>query len=302
MIGAAIGDAIGKQNEGLKREEIIERKLITDYGAAPPGSPGEKLNAGQYTDDTEEMLVLAQSLIDCNGFDPDDFSKKIAQWGKSMKYDPARSGLLGPSSSYAIDNLNAGVSWKESGSDVPSCGSAMRAAPIGLFFEDFDEVEEKAVLSSIPTHKSKSSIAGTVAVAVGIRSAVNGMDISEIIEQTCEKASRHDPELAEKIRLSYDLRDGAPDVVFSKVGTSFYVYDTVPSAFYCFSKHFNDPEKVIIEAVNAGGDTDSIGCIAGALCGAFHGIKCFPEKWMNGLQNMEFIRKTALILYRKKRP
>lgn len=302
MIGAAIGDALGKQNEGLRREEIIERGLITDYGTAPPGSPADKLAAGQYTDDTEEMLVLADSLIECNGFDPDNFSRKIARWGKNLKDDLSRCSLLGPSSSSAIDKLNSGVLWRESGSDVPSCGSAMRAAPIGLFFNDFDDVEEKAVLSSIPTHKNISSIAGAVAVAVAVRAAVYDMDISEIIDRTCEMTSRHDLDLCEKIKLACDLKNESSDLVFSRLGTSYYVYDTVPCAFYCFSKHLNDPEMMIIEAVNAGGDTDSIGCIAGALCGALHGIECFPEKWINGLQNMEFVRDISLMLYSKQRP
>jgi ADP-ribosylglycohydrolase len=62
MLGAAIGDALGKQNEGVRRKEILKMGYIKDYGRAPTGSPGEKLRAGQYTDDTEQMLVLAQSF------------------------------------------------------------------------------------------------------------------------------------------------------------------------------------------------------------------------------------------------
>ena len=62
MLGAAIGDALGKQNEGLGRKEILENGYVTDCGKARPGCPGEKLKAGQYTDDTEQMIVLAQSL------------------------------------------------------------------------------------------------------------------------------------------------------------------------------------------------------------------------------------------------
>jgi len=42
----------------------------------------------------------------------------------------------------------------------------------------------------------------------------------------------------------------------------------------------------MIEAVNAGGDTDSIACITGALCGARHGIGAFPERWIKGLENL----------------
>ena len=273
---------------------------IKDFGRAPIGSPGEKLRAGQYTDDTEQMLVLAQSLIACNGFDAKDFANRIAKWGVEVQNDLSRSLLLGPTSSSAIEKLNSGISWKESGSDIPSCGSAMRVAPIGLFYDSLEKVESNAVLSSIPTHKSKGAIAGAVAVAVAVRCALDGCDLSEIISQTCERASNHDIDLAKKIEQAFESRDELPDMVFARLGTSYYVYDTVPCAFYCFSRHFNEPEKAIIEATNAGGDTDSIGCITGVLCGALHGISSFPEKWITGLENKELIERIADRIYEKR--
>lgn len=46
MLGAAMGDALGKQNEGAKRSEILKRGCITDYGKAQTGCPGEKLKNG----------------------------------------------------------------------------------------------------------------------------------------------------------------------------------------------------------------------------------------------------------------
>ncbi|HEX7627514.1 MAG TPA: ADP-ribosylglycohydrolase family protein, partial [Candidatus Methanoperedens sp.] len=90
---------MGKQNEGVRREEILKMGYIKDHGRAPIGSPGERLRAGQYTDDTEQMLVLARSLIACNGFDAADFASRIAKWGTEVRNDPARSPFLGPSSS-----------------------------------------------------------------------------------------------------------------------------------------------------------------------------------------------------------
>src|SRR5512139_3852504 len=142
MLGAAIGDALGKQNEGLTRSKIQRRGYITDYGIANTGSPGDKLGAGQFTDDTEQMLILAQSLIECGGFDPEDFSKRLTRWGNDVISDPIRKSLIGPSSSISISRLNSGMSWKDSGSNIPSCGSSMRVAPIGLFYKDLNDVEK----------------------------------------------------------------------------------------------------------------------------------------------------------------
>ncbi len=303
MLGAAIGDAIGKQSEGLSIERILETGFKNYYGKAPEGSPGEHLKPGDYTDDTEQMLVLAESLIAFRGFDVNDFSKRLAQWGIEAMNDPVKRSLVGPASADAIRRLKAGVSWKDSGSDFPSCGSAMRAAPIGLFYEDPKEVESNAVLSSIPTHNSNSAMAGAVAVAVAAGYALLNMECIYIIEETCSRASKYDAGLASKIKQAFDRRKNEPEEVFYELGTSYFVYDTVPSAFFCFSKHFDEPEKAILTAVNAGGDTDSIGCITGALCGALLGASSLPEVWKTGLENRDLIEVTAERLYetRKKK-
>ncbi len=297
MLGAAIGDALGKQNEGFSRKDIPDR--VTDYGKTPKSCPGGKLRAGQYTDDTEQMIILAQSLIECGGFHVQDFAGRIARWGSDTLADPVRKSLIGPSSSVAIARLNSGVSWKDSGSDIPSCGSAMRVAPIGLFYKKLDDVESNAALSSLPTHKSKEAIAGAVAVAIGVRCALEDMDCFDIIKETAARASKYDIGLARKIELSYVKRDVEPDEAFAELGTSYLVYETVPSAVYCFSKHFEEPEEAVIEAINAGGDTDSIACITGALCGARHGVEAFPEKWVNGLENKELVEHLAAMIFEK---
>ncbi|TRZ87180.1 MAG: hypothetical protein D4R88_09695 [Methanosarcinales archaeon] len=299
MLGAAIGDAIGKQNEGLSRKDILSNGYIKDYGKVPAGCPGENLRAGQYTDDTEQMILLAQSLIKWNGFDAGDFAERIAQWGADALADPVRKDLVGPSSFAAVSRLNSGISWKNSGSRIPSCGSSMRAAPLGLFYSDLDEVEEKAALSSIPTHNSSGAIAGAVAVAVGVRCALDGIESPEIIKESSVRASKYDKDLGEKIGFSFEKRDEEPDKVFAELGTSYLVNETVPSAFYCFSRYFEDSEIAIIEAANAGGDTDSIACITGALCGARYGIDAFPERWIKGLENRDIVEHIAGMLFEK---
>ncbi len=299
MLGAAIGDALGKQNEGRSRKDILRRGFITDYGKAPSGCPGEKLRKGQYTDDTEQMILLAESLIERSGFDAADFASKIAGWGAGALADPVRNKLVGPSSSFAIARLNSGMSWKEAGSSIPSCGSAMRAAPVGLFYCDLDEVGTNAAQSSIPTHNSSGAIAGAVAVAAGVRCALEDLELPEMIKESSARASKYDKYLGKKIISSFKMRHEEPDKVFAELGTSYLVHETVPSAFYCFSRNFNEPEKAIIEAVNAGGDTDSIACITGALCGARHGMDAFPERWIKGLENREMVENIAGTIFTK---
>jgi ADP-ribosyl-[dinitrogen reductase] hydrolase len=45
-------------------------------------------------------------------------------------------------------------------------------------------------------------------------------------------------------------------------------------------RNFHD---CVIKAVNLGGDTDTTGCVAGGLAGAFYGMKSIPVDWIRQL-------------------
>jgi ADP-ribosylglycohydrolase len=174
----------------------------------------------------------------------------------------------------------------------------MRVAPIGLFYKDLDEVEKYAALSSIPTHNSNEAIAGAVAAAVGVRCALMNVDCADIINEACARASKYDGMVAEKIQAAFLKKDDEPEKTLEEIGTSYLVKETVPCAFYCFSRYFDQPEKGIIEAVNAGGDADSIACITGALCGARHSVEAFPNRWIVELENKEPVMDNAKMIFK----
>jgi len=51
-----------------------------------------------------------------------------------------------------------------------------------------------------------------------------------------------------------------------------------------------------VYAVGIGGDTDTVGAMAGAIAGAYHGIRTIPEQWWNSLENGEDGRDDILEL------
>ena len=36
--------------------------------------------------------------------------------------------------------------------------------------------------------------------------------------------------------------------------------------------------------VNRGGDSDTLGAITGAICGAYYGVEAIPTRWLENLQ------------------
>ncbi len=74
LLGGAVGDALGMPTEGYTAEEIQTRfGPIRDMLPAPEGHFHTGLEAGQFTDDTEETLILAESMIEACWF----FSRPI---------------------------------------------------------------------------------------------------------------------------------------------------------------------------------------------------------------------------------
>ena len=62
LLGLAVGDALGTTLE-FKRPGTFE-PIINIVGGGP-----FRLKPGQWTDDTSMALCLAESLIECRGFD-----------------------------------------------------------------------------------------------------------------------------------------------------------------------------------------------------------------------------------------
>ena len=294
-----MGDALGMQTEGMTPEEIKQKfNIVFDYGSGMPGSPNEKLRPGQYTDDTEQTLILARSIVEAGKFDPVLFSKKLVEHYAIILSKPGSNRGWGRTSLDSCRRLQSGTSWKESGGDSPTCGSSMRISPIGLLYPDnIDQLERTAVESSLPTHKHPESIAGAVAVASAVSLAITNTSPDIILKTAGRLAKKFDPMLGNKI-LSIEKMRYMPELnAFSTIGTSLMTKDVVPSAFYCFSKNPLDFSKAILTAINAGGDTDSIAAITGAISGAYLGIDAIPTKWLDGLENRDEVESLALELW-----
>ncbi|RZB32755.1 MAG: hypothetical protein AEth_00433 [Candidatus Argoarchaeum ethanivorans] len=80
----------------------------------------------------------------------------------------------------AIKNMLSGACWHDSGLNSDSCGSAMRAAPIGLLSSDIDQVVELATLSPRPIHTSTGDMAGAVAIALSVSINVRDVPLLEL--------------------------------------------------------------------------------------------------------------------------
>jgi poly(ADP-ribose) glycohydrolase ARH3 len=148
LLGLAIGDAVGAPYEGLTGTDIFYRfgapdRLVTNPDADPLF----------YTDDTEMMIGVAETLIECGCVVEERLCRAFAD-----NYHLERG--YGQGAERIIGRMIHGKDWRRLAETIFPGGSfgngaAMRVAPIGLLFgDDLDAVWEQARLSPsqrIPT-------------------------------------------------------------------------------------------------------------------------------------------------------
>ena len=77
LLGLAAGDALGTTVEFRPPGTFAP---VTDITGGGPFA----LNAGQWTDDTSMALCLAESLIECRGFDLADQLRRYVRWWRAI--------------------------------------------------------------------------------------------------------------------------------------------------------------------------------------------------------------------------
>lgn len=266
LLGTAVGDALGVPFE----TKLINNPALLEWdGKSYLGSEHHKLLPGQYSDDTQMSLMVAESLIEKHGFDPDDLSVRYVDWMTS-----GRARGWGKTTLMAIQNLVSGKHWSESGiAGSLGNGSAMRAAPFGVYFRnDLRSLVNICKIDSAITHASPDAEAGSIAIALAAAHAVNN-DTDRLLERIWEQLPNSK---VKNIIYSLDALISSDHITPAQglkiLGTKANVQETVPSVLYCFVK-FQKYQEAVVTAIKAGGDTDTTAAIVGALFGAKLGMK-----------------------------
>lgn len=268
LAGLAIGDAMGAPFEG----DPTPLRPVTEM----QGNGFRMRNAGHYTDDTLQAIAVAESLIHCRGFCQNDLMERLIS---GFKRYPE---FYGPTSRAVFELVQSGVSPDRAAEIVDmqrggsrSNGSVMRGAPVGIFFGG-TTVREVSVLCSQLTHHD--------ATAAECSAWVNQM-----VSDMCRGFSR-------TVAFSRALHRCNNDEVISTLG-AYHRSDPEPGLDALLATHasltvFMDSrsfEETIVRSVSLGGDTDTVGAIAGALAGAWSGIGAIPTRWLVKLQDSGMI-------------
>lgn len=278
LIGSAIGDSLGAQREGT-------------YGFREVTEPGPV-----YTDDTAMMIAVAESLIECNGFDGAHMARLFV---RSFEREPWRGYGAGPPRIFGM--IKSGRKWDENldrelydGGSFGN-GSAMRVAPVGLFYyNDPEKLRKVSCQSSRITHSHPLGMEGAALQACAVSLAIREeQDFPEKLKEFAgADVYRKKIDVLEKL---LDKKEDRERVV-RELGNGIEAFNSVPTAIFSFLASSSFKEAVIY-AVSLGGDTDTIGAMTGAIAGAWWGVDSIPPEWKENLEDRDYMEGLGMRIW-----
>ncbi|MGW2958845.1 ADP-ribosylglycohydrolase family protein [Streptomyces sp. NPDC001220] len=309
--GLALGDALGMPTQVMSREDVVRvYGTLTGFEAARPDNPvSAGMPAGSVTDDTEQAVIVARLIDEGHGrIDPLRLAHELLDWEKEMKAKGSFD-LLGPSTKAALDAVARGVSPQEAGRNGTTNGAAMRVTPVGIAFaaDPLDTFVDRVVESCQVTHDTTIGIAGAAAVAAAVSTGVGGGSLGEAVHAavTAARAGARrghwiaGADIAARIEWAWQLVRDLPeaealDRVVALVGTSVASQESVPAAFAVLALADGDPWRTALLAANLGGDSDTIGAIAGAVAGSVAGLRALPADAVRTLRTVNSLELEPL--------
>lgn len=263
LVGAAIGDALGAAYEGM----------APDRARALP-------RRGRITDDTQLTLATCEAIVDAGSIDVAAIAARYAAWFREGRISGA-----GASTAKALRDLAAGAHWALAGARgeyASGAGAAMRVAPLA-FLLDPRRAGDRTLIRDFCriTHHSDEAYAGALAIVCAIRAsfASNPGSTLELIPDSVTR-----DRLAELVRETGSAQ---------RLGNSGYVADVVPRALSVAESHHDNLEACLTAIVRAGGDTDTVGGLGGAILGARLGIGRISRALVDTLEEGAVVTASA---------
>ena len=317
LAGLALGDALGMPTQEMSPAQIraVYGRItgLVDGDASQPYAPG--MPAGSVTDDTYQALALASFLGRGKGssagavtLDLGGFAHDLLNWEEWMKAQGSLD-LLGPSTKAALERVRLGTDPLRVRGMGTTNGAAMRVAPVGIAVSTDDpEVFANSVWSTCQlTHATRQGFQSAALVAAAVSMGIDAarspsLDLRSLLWKTLtyvdslpeRGAWTPDPDVVAATRRAMQLAvnpaSSSLECLVEQVGTSVASAHAIPMAFALLAR---DPSpQALLDAANIGGDTDTIGAIAGAILGAALGVEAFDAAMLTQVESVSGLHLT----------
>ncbi|CAK8681191.1 ADP-ribosylhydrolase ARH3-like isoform X2 [Clavelina lepadiformis] len=324
-LAALAGDCIGAEYEAAWQP--VAYQTLMELEEILKNSQAASRRFLNYTDDTEMAHELAKSLVENGKFVAKDVASKFTK--TFFTSPPCR--YYGESVRTVFEKLQKASPFSDpfgpaseqfDGQGSYGNGSAMRVFPVALFCHGNQELLEKlAALSAKLTHVHIDAINGAKLQASAVEIALSSSDGSiswlEFWQKLKDLIDKFEVDVPEKVytnKLDTIKELIAREEVASvhefedEVGTGIKATEAVCAAIYAFLMCLADRQpselsslskvqQVVFYSISLGGDTDTIGTMAGAIAGAFYGDEGLPSYWLSACEGEDMARDLATKLH-----
>jgi ADP-ribosylglycohydrolase len=294
MLQSRIGPSLSDRARGC----ILAGAIGDAMGGPFEGQPGplrfRDHSEWVISDDSQLTLATCESIIQAGEVSPEHIAARFAYWYRARRITGMGAGTL-----KALRDLDAGAHWALAGARGEMSagnGAAMRIAPLA-FHLDPAVARDRQIIRDVCriTHHNEEAYVGALALVTAIRALA--FDDSSSPDQLFLSVlkSLPDSRVRDRIQEFNALPDDrAVADVASQFGSSGYVVDSVPLALYAARSIVRLPLKAVLRnAIEAGGDTDTIASMTGQIAGTWIGALQITCKNIELLPDADIIERIS---------
>ena len=264
FIGLFVGDSMGAPLEFTKPN--TGKPVTTMIGGGVHG-----MAVGEFSDDGAMALAIADAYIQEEGFNATAIQRNFIDWYQTGKFGTRTNACdVGITVAGALNRVRS-LDHPYAGSTDPMTsgnGCIMRMAPCIVWNrKSLSGAIGDSVAQAILTHGSADSIKYTAA-------------------------------------LAHELWVGRPLGEFDEfrnrpIRNSGYVADTYASAWHS-AITTSSFDEALVDAINRGGDADTVGAVTGMICGRMYGFNSIKKSSLEILKLDEIVQTFNDMYYRRK--
>ena len=294
LLGLALGDALGAPAQHRRPGSFAP------VGDLTGGGPYE-LPRGAWSDDTALPLLLADSLLAHNGYDPRDFVQRCQRWQREG-YLSSTGQCLGITATTA--RALAQAQW--SGNPFAGSHDPARAekepllrAGVAVAFALADPEAAIALAAEVarPTHQAPVALDACRYYAALLIGALQGEPLVRLLAPNYTPV----PGLWERRPLKPEVAavaaggwrsESRPAGAQPGYGGGGTAIDGLAVVLRALARGTGYRDTVLT-AVNLGEDADTNGALTGQLAGALYGARGLPPHWLVGLVAADLVTRSA---------
>lgn len=291
IMGFIIGDAMGVPLE-FKKREIFENNKVTDMIS------NDRIGVkGVWSDDSSMVIATMKAIIDnkgkinyesiMNNFILLVSNKDFIAIDKAFGIGRATFFALG---NYYNKRYEKITDCGMKGFNYNGNGSLMRILPIAYYcyYKKLNEDEIYNLVKDVSsfTHSHEISILGCFIYVLLVIELLSGKEKVNAYSNIRKYNYRKYFSL-ENIKY-YDrlLNNDISKLDVDSISSMGFVVDTLEAVIWCFMNN-NSYDKCVIEAINLGNDSDTIGALVGGLSGIYYND--INNKWLNDIKRKNYL-------------